>query len=180
MKIEEIKGTRRRDDKPRTKLVRLVKKIPDMILKKLVSVGDYKHRNLGRLSSSYQKAFLGLISLLQSISNNGIAMYTNTQADTLRTFMEDLEILDDMALCQFCGIKFPKQKVRKVSGLYGVDGDIIKQILKSRDGTSVKQLKNQLNENRVLRPLFILANTLVSDDTEFPKSTQILRELSML
>lgn len=100
--IEVVEGVRKRDDKPRTKLIRLVKKIPDMILKKLVSVGDYKHKDLNRLSSSYKKAFLGLIDMMESIFRIGFTMYTKTQEDTLRNFMVDCETNVDMTFCEFC------------------------------------------------------------------------------
>ena len=89
--------SRKRDDKPRTKIIRLIKKIPNFLLKLLVSVGDYKHKDPSRLTTSYKTAFEGLVRLIEQVSLGYLLSTVSTGAAA-----------DE--LIRFCGIVFPAPK----------------------------------------------------------------------
>jgi hypothetical protein len=163
--------SRKRDDKPRTKIIRLVKKIPDIILKTLVSVGDYKHTSPDRLIEAYRVALCGLISL---------SSIYNLQIDEPNgpTGMIDL-----VTLIKFGTIHFPKSKIELItesSAMLDANGFNVQVLLKDRDSTSVKKLKMQMENNEIVRLLFSFAFELLKSHTEFQDSLKILSELTQL
>lgn len=167
----EKEDTRKRDDKPRTKLIRLCKKIPDFLLKKLVSTGDYKHEDLERLLVAYQTAFEGFIS---------IVLFRNPDSGDFNELVNSLEGGDDL-LMDFSTIHFPERKVRALSSdLLKLDETHLQKLLQARDSTSVKKLKEQMEHNRIVRYMFKLALNIVGEDNEFPMTTGILMELAKL
>jgi hypothetical protein len=164
-------ASRKRDDKPRTKIIRLVKKIPDKILKTLVSVGDYKHTSPDRLIEAYRVALCGLISLS--------SMY-NLQIDESNGLTS---MFDFVILIKFGAIHFPKSKIELMTKSFAMsvaNGFNVQVLLKDRDSTSVKKLKMQMENNEIVRLLFSLAFELLKSHTEFQDSLKILSELTQL
>lgn len=168
LNLEEKTGDRRRDDKPRTKIIRMVKKLADWILKKLVSVGDYKHKEKDRLLEAYTTAFDGFLNLLkywnlELILNSVVCQSDNRNLDVGR----------------FASICFPASKVSTIAHDLSCASEI-KNMLKIRAGTSVKQLKEQVKVNIMTKFLFQLAFEMVKDFDECSNSVRLLEELRQL
>ena len=164
-------GARKRDDKPRTKIIRLVKKIPDKILKTLVSIGDYKHTSPDRLFEAYSVALSGLMNLL------GIYNLHLSESNDVASCEHSVTLL------KFAVIHFPKSKVEALtscSSMSFVNGFNVQVLLKDRDSTSVKKLKKQMDNNHIVRLLFSLAYELLKDHLEFQDSLKILFDLTQL
>ena len=163
-------STRKRDDKPRTKIVRLVKSLTSVILKKIVSVGDYKHTDVQRLRVAYLTAFTGFKNINRLV-NPGATEFDSQLSD----------VLVDSTLEEFISIHYPKKKVESLTlSKTALQTSETSILLKERNCTSVKKLKTQMGNNKMLRLLFQFASKLVSGCPEFPKSAQILVELAEL
>ena len=162
---------RKRDDKPRTKIVRLVKGLTSAILKKIVSVGDYKHTDEQRLTTAYKTAFTGFINI-NEIVIPGVAESIGQ--------MVSLQV-ESTAFEEFMCIHYPKNKVESLAtGSSVFITSAVSVFLKERSSTSVKKLKAQMSQNKMLRVLFEFASKVVGENSDFPKSAQILTELSEL
>jgi hypothetical protein len=138
-------------------------------LKKLISVGDYKQTDPEKLRKAYQKAFDGL---------KNSSEYINPQ-DLFSRQLEYLSIgIDDLVM--FASINFPTKKVKSIAKILSVSTELTNKLLKGREGTSVKQLKSQIQKNYMIGDLFKFAHALLKDCQEFPRSLRILQELSDL
>lgn len=158
--------SRRRDDVKRASLIRVVKKIPDFILKAVVSKGDYKHEDVDRLLSSYKVAYGGFTSVLNLFESTADTPITSSDAACLTSFRE------------FCVIHFPTKKINKLaSRLLDSEGDITTSMKKAKLASSVKQLTEACSDNMVLRTLLLLARELTQDMSEFSKCQEILNDL---
>ncbi len=161
--------SRNRDDKPRTKIIRLCKTLPTFLLKLLVSVGDYKHSEAARLNESYVKAFNGFLDIIT---------YLNLNA-SLSAHLESMPY--SHVLC-FAGIAFPKSKVTSVATLRD-EGDKISvnSFMDGRDATSIRLIKRQMEKNSMFKILFKVAfQSLREYAGEFPICMNILEELANL
>jgi hypothetical protein len=137
-------------------------------LKKLLSVGDYKETDPVKLQTAYQKAFEGL---------KNSSEYINLQV----LFSRQLESLSmGIDLLMFASINFPTKKVKSIARSLTVSTETTNKLLKGREGTSVKQLKSQIQKNYMIGDLFKFAYALLKDCQEFPRSLSILEELSNL
>jgi hypothetical protein len=168
--LEEPVGPRRRDDKPRTKIIRLLKKLPDRLLKLLVSVGDYKHKDSARLAQSYNTAFQGFLNLLQ---------YWNL--DLVFNSLVSSSVSKEVVSIRFASICFPKQKVSTVADELSVTSEVhefLSMFHEIRNGTSVKQFKAQTEVNPLINDLTKLAFHMVKDEfEESSNSVRLLKEL---
>lgn len=165
---DEGEVDRRRDDKPRTKLIRLIKKVTDVFLKNLVSVGDYKHKNPQRIAESYKRALLGLIDSMLCFNHNN---------KLFRQLKSSFDSSHDETLVAFASMHFSKSKVLTLSESLQVSETYVKELLKNRDGTSVKKFKLQVQSNVCVGPILELVLALIGDREDFPISLDILHQL---
>jgi len=68
------KSARKRDDKIRKRIVNLVRKLPSKILKKLVSKGDLRKKDVQIVKKTYMTAFTGFININELITP-GVAKF---------------------------------------------------------------------------------------------------------
>lgn len=163
--LESPEEDRKRDDKPRTKIIRLIKKIPSIILKKLVSVGDYKQTNVEKLLRAYTKAFEGLKNSSEYINLHQL-------------FSRQIESLSiGTNVLMFSSINFPSKKVKSVAKYLSASNELTNKLLSGREGTSVKQLRIQIQKNYMIKDLIIFAYACLESSSEFPRSLRILGEL---
>lgn len=161
--------SRNRDDKPRTKIIRLCKTLPTFFLKLLVSVGDYKHSDAARLNESYEKAYDGFKNIIKCLN----------LTDSLRTDLCNLKWSNILALG---AIAFPMEKVCTVAK-YRDEGDraSIESFMAGRQATSVKKIKEQIEKNPMFSLLFkVTFKALEEKSEDFPISMRILEELATL
>ena len=164
---EKSTDSRKREDKPRTKIIRLIKRIPNLLLKKLVSIGDYKHADSSRLSESYRKAFEGLKLLLQFFN----------LIDVHRSIFNE----ENFALIAFCGIAFPLKKICKVASFENICSENeIKDLVKGRNGTSIKKLRALNSKNPMYQVLLKFTFETLRHFSELQHSLSLLQKLANL
>jgi len=143
-------------------------KIPNFLLKLLVSVGDYKHSDPSRLSNSYEKSYSAFTNLLKYVE----------RIDLLKTCSDSVQISHFL---YFCGICFPHEKVLAVARFNCISNEIeMKKIMEEREATSVKKLKIQIQKNPMFKVLIQFSFELLKNNSQFPKSLSLLEGLVKL
>lgn len=144
--------------------------MPLLILSKVVSIGDAKHKDVLRIKQAYSTAFSCFIDLcLRHLDSEDIA-------NAFSLISED----NIFSLLEFSAIHYSSKQVIKVGRFLELKDEklsLLDTMLKQKDFCSVKKLKTQIEDNHFVFVLFKLAQVLIGNDNEFPKTTGVFQRL---